>query len=418
MHGGGRISSPAHRASYKAADQFCGLEEGVSHYKLLLLVKRLGKEAGFTPRMIQLLDYYAAYTRPEDWAAGTPIVYQSISRTAMDLGVSERQIQKLERRLFEAGAITWNDSGNHKRYGRRDSNTGQLIFAFGVDLSPLAAMRDELETKLQEKKAREKHWLELKRKISTYRSLIRGLLQECREEGTDVASASEQYQRIAVQIRSNLDVGHLEQLVSDHRAVYSKLVASMQGEGHQMHDRPQRASVAPETPKDSPKDEQKFAHNEYTRKRPFNKLNTGIPSRERLGAGALRQAKPNNSARDTGMEHIQLGSVLAAASQDFKDHLPLHDCNWQDVIEAAAKRSRQLGISQRSWAHACHSVGRNAAATCVLITDQASQRPDNPAYQPAAYFRGMINRAGRGELQLHKSIFSLRGRGDGKKDSE
>lgn len=138
---GGRVSSEAYRRSIEFCDDFCGLEENTDRYKLLLLVKRAGKLAGFTPRMIHLLDYYMAFTRDVDWEEGSrPIVYQSLSRTALDMGVTERQIQKLERSLFEVGAITWNDSGNHKRYGQRHARSGRLIFAYGVELTPLAGL--------------------------------------------------------------------------------------------------------------------------------------------------------------------------------------------------------------------------------------------------------------------------------------
>ena len=102
--------------------------------------------------MINLLDYYMAFTRDLDWEEGSsPIVYQSLSRTALDLGVSERQIQKLEKALFEVGAITWNDSGNHRRYGQRCQETGRINYAYGVDLTPLAYIKADLEIKLAEK---------------------------------------------------------------------------------------------------------------------------------------------------------------------------------------------------------------------------------------------------------------------------
>jgi replication initiation protein RepC len=114
---GGRISSPELRRSQELSESFSGLEENIKRYDLLLLVKRVGKGAGFSPRMIELLDYYMSFTRDVDWEQGSrPIVYQSLSKTSLDLGVSERQIQHLEKQLFELGAITWNDSGNHKRY--------------------------------------------------------------------------------------------------------------------------------------------------------------------------------------------------------------------------------------------------------------------------------------------------------------
>ena len=94
---GGRISSSSHRKSYSQVEDFTGLEDNVNRYDLLLLVKRMGKKAGFTPRMINLLDYYMAFTRECDWEQGsTPIIYQSLAKTALDMGVTERQIQRLE----------------------------------------------------------------------------------------------------------------------------------------------------------------------------------------------------------------------------------------------------------------------------------------------------------------------------------
>ena len=68
--GGGRIASPAYRASLAVSNDFAGLEETTNRYDLLLLVKKVGKLAGFTPRMIQLLDYYLAFTRDVDWGGG------------------------------------------------------------------------------------------------------------------------------------------------------------------------------------------------------------------------------------------------------------------------------------------------------------------------------------------------------------
>ncbi len=176
---GGRIGSTRLRETLEQSQDFTGLEEDTNRYDLLLLVKRVGKLAGFTPRMISLLDYYMAFTRDCDWEEGaSPIVYQSLSRTALDLGVSERQIQKLEKALFEAGAITWNDSGNHRRYGKRDEESGLILYAYGVDLTPLAYLKSDLESKLHEKQLEMSAWMEAKRQISWYRRQIKSCICE------------------------------------------------------------------------------------------------------------------------------------------------------------------------------------------------------------------------------------------------
>ena len=64
-------------------------------------------------------------------------------------------------------------------------------------------------------------------------------------------------------------------------------------------------------------------------------------------------------------------------------------------------------LEQQNWAPACERLGRNGAAVCLILTDRATQRPENQVTKPAGYFRAMVNRAKTGELKLHKSIFGI-----------
>ena len=262
---GGRSSSPIHRQVQGYCENFTGLDEGLSRYDLLLLVKRAGKAAGFTPRMIELLEHYIAYSRDIDWEEGSrPVVYKSLTRTALDLGISERQLQTLERQLFECGAITWNDSGNHKRYGVRDEETGKLLYAYGVDLTPLAFLRERLEAILHEKQMAEKAWLEAKRQISAYRGQIRAMLGEAwqmLEEGRGgikretLTAWEERAEALAKPIRTYMTLDALRGLLADHRALHAEIKAIL------TQDEPQ-ATVPPLSHKSSPKDDKNFAHKE------------------------------------------------------------------------------------------------------------------------------------------------------------
>jgi len=90
--------------------------------------------------------------------------------------------------------------------------------------------------------------------------------------------------------------------------------------------------------------------------------------------------------------------------------------NWHDFVDAAYSLKVELHISQQAWSNACVTLGRTGAAICLLLTDQATQRADDPVRKPAGYFNAMINRAKSGELTLYKSIFGLlekAGEGDG-----
>lgn len=402
--GGGRVSSPRLRDLQATSDEFAGLEDGVGRYDLLLLVKKVGKLAGFTPRMISLLDYYMAYTRDIDWQSGSrPIVYQSLSRTALDLGVSERQIQKLERQLCNVGAITWHDSGNHKRYGQRDATTDQIVYAYGVDLSPLASLRPTLEEKLHEKQLHDQAWRATKREISWCRCQIRGLLTELQVIGADTEyeQFSQSYQEIAVQLRVHIDLAAMRTLLNRHRSLHSRLLEYVGQHTQETPEATHGSNLAKETPKGSCRSEQEFAHYQYTTYQSTKSCSRGDA---RFQGSSTTSTQANDPRVSSGLQHVTLGMALDAASERVRQWLP-SEPGWTDLIDAAWRSIEPLGISQRTWGEACGLLGRSGAALCLIVTDRAVHRHDNPARTPAAYFRGLLNRAKAGELRLHSSVF-------------
>ncbi|MEM6329653.1 MAG: plasmid replication protein RepC [Planctomycetota bacterium] len=407
--GGGRPSSPTYRQSLDYCNDFSGLEENASRYDLLLLVKKVGKQAGFTPRTIQLLDYYMAFTRDADWEQGSrPIVYQSLARTALDMGVSERQIQKLEQQLFSIGAITWNDSGNHKRYGQRDAATGRILYAYGVDLTPLAYLRTELEQKLHEKKLYDQAWLDTKREISWYRRQIRALLLELREEeagSIELAALESEYDPIAYQLRTHIRLEKLRTLLESHRSLHSRVLELVVVESGESTVAPEGGDFPQETANGSSRNEQRFAHYKPTTHQSI----TCSPSDACLQKSVAETSEPDDLASATGLQHLTLGQVLLASSERFQGYLPLSakPLSWSDVVEAAYQLRRELGVSQQSWSEACQALGRTGAAVCVVITDRATARECDPVQRPAAYFLGLNRKARLGQLRLQKSVFGL-----------
>ena len=215
---GGRLSSPKIRGMDQISEEFDGLPEGFSRLDLVHLVKDAGPHIGMTPAMINLLEYYLRFTRECDWSEdGRPIVFQSVLKTARDFRVSERQIQYLEKSLSDIGALTWNASGNYKRYGARDERSGAIKYAFGVDLSPLAALRAVLEKKMEEKEALDKAWYETKRQIGWYRARIRSFIGEAMQIialHQIAAEADHAYKGINGHIRSYMSLEDLKTLLT------------------------------------------------------------------------------------------------------------------------------------------------------------------------------------------------------------
>lgn len=423
---GGRTGSPGLRYMQQLCDDFAGLDSKTNRYELLVLVKRVGKSGGFSPKMIQLLDYYMAFTRDADWEEGArPIVYQSLAKTALELGVSERQIQRLEQSLFETGALTWNDSGNHRRYGQRCPATGRILYAYGVNLTPLAYLKADLEAKLQEKELSHRAWMETKRQISWHRRQICAVMAEG-EEGANaperLEAAAAEYETLAVSIRTYMDLQALRDLLARHKTLHGKILTQLEeGAAPMQHKEPEKVS---------PVDDKNDAHYNSSNQESFNKLNTCSPSGHGFRESVPRPSEPQGEikaapkqeegqkktpALASGLQHITVKQALNAASERFREHIPMEPrpLNWNDLAEAAYRLKPELHISQKSWGEACLTLGRAGAAICLLLTDQACLREDDPVRKPGAYFRAMVNRAKSGELHLHSSILGILRREEG-----
>lgn len=420
---GGRTSSPKLRQSLAEAESFSGLENDTNRYDLLMLVKRVGDAGGFKPRMIDLLEYYMAFTRDLDWEQGShPIVYQSLSRTAFDLGISERQVQRLEKALFEVGALTWQDSGNHRRYGQRCPDTGEILFACGVDLSPLASIEARLRKVLADKQALSRAWHETKRQISIRRRRIRSMLAELEEidacHDPELFLSKPEAAELKVQIRTHMGLEKLIGILGRHEALLKSI-------GERLQETISSHSGSVKNMKMSFMNAANVAYFKYTNTPSFLEKNTskaplgcfqGTQVAKHAASGKIPcvgeiQVERSSDRRivDTGVQHVSLKDVLCAASERFTDHLPISSSPvcWPDIINAAHGLCPDLGISQQSWGRACISMGRTSAAISVLLTDHAAQRCHDPVRNPAGYFGAMVNRATHGELHLHKSIFGL-----------
>lgn len=428
---GGRISSPLHRRSYQQSEAFTGLAENVNRYDLLILAKRAGKKFGFTPRMISLLDYYISFTRECDWEQGSsPVVYQSLSRTAFDMGISERQVQRLEQKLFEAGALTWHDSGNHKRYGKRDES-GRILFAYGVDLTPLAFLKDQLQEVLEEKQLYEQAWMETKRQISYYRGQIRAVMCEMELLSLDgqgdfeeaILELQKSYEPLSLQIRTSLSLERVRDLLAKHRELYVQAIKILPQDADLSSESNNASANSQETKKESSRNDSHDVHYNSTIKKQSNKLDT---CRARPNAFQEKSSQPQELQAQTlaaeesfseeeelvlatGLQHITLKQALNASSERFRSNMPMEHrpMNWNDFVESAYRLKSELSISQNSWAKACAVLGRTGAAICLLLTDRAAQRDHSPVYKTGAYFNAMINRAKTGELHLHNSIFGI-----------
>ena len=94
-----------------------------------------------------------------------------MQKTALELGLSERQVNNREQSLHKLGVLVWTDFGNNRRMGKRDDR-GKIIFAYGVNLSPMAKLYDNLIMLSAEQDNFEQEWQFLRRSHSAIKGEI------------------------------------------------------------------------------------------------------------------------------------------------------------------------------------------------------------------------------------------------------
>ena len=179
-----RLTPSLLRADH-AAEGFNGLPDGVTMPgQLLAALKSAASRLGLSPRLVHAVDWLFRFTQPQDWGrGGRPIVWPSASLQQEAFGLSPSQVKAVNRQLIEAGLITMRDSPNGKRYGHRSPRTGQIIEAYGFDLSPIAARYGEFMRLAEEARAERAAIGRLRRRATIARKAIAQILETAAEYG-------------------------------------------------------------------------------------------------------------------------------------------------------------------------------------------------------------------------------------------
>jgi hypothetical protein len=444
----------------RAAQAFRGLPEGVTRYDLLDLVKRAGRELGFTGCLIEHLEYLIKFTQERDWQPGArPIVYQSVTNMAMELGVDERSINERERKLHQLGAIVWSDIGNFRRQGYRDER-GRIVYAYGVDLSPLSSLYPALRHALERRTLDKEAWRKQKMELSSARSALLRLIAVAMTHPmlVELAMAVQHgFEELDRRVTASTTVSDMRERVQAFTALAARLAEALS----EATKRAENMNMSVET---SDQTENNFRPYNITIQTPTSSLkNTSNPDGDikrsaatasqarRYMAGSARTGetasrnykrsglgnittdtarmggnisgdKPANTfsgGLQTGVEYISIRQAYSVSSDMFRAHIPAgsHAIGWAEMIAAAAALCPSIGIGKAAWDEACVTLGRTAAAMCVLIADRRQLDPVNPVTNPGGFLRGCTAKAQAGKLRLHQSIFGILKKQEGQFDA-
>lgn len=338
--------------------------------RCLVAVKRVAAHIGLKAGDLLLLDTLAAFTQAQDWQAGQrAIVWPSNALLMAQTGFSRSALKRYVRRLSEAGLVAFRDSPNGKRWGHRNG-AGDIVEAYGFDLSPLAAQAQRFEDMAREIAAERALCQRLRRRLTGLRRSIRDHL-----ERTDAAQFASRFDVLRQAAPTRMGSRDLMSLLARFEELLSDIEAALD---LMRDDSEIRTEMGPMGSENGP-------HLQDTNEQQTVKSNAGEKEPGRM--------------LEPDMETIVRGCPEFATWAESLGH-PLRD--WADMGRVAGQMRRMIAVRDATWHLATETLGaRRAALAIALIFEKVHA---GRVAAPDAYLRGMLAKDRAGALHLERSL--------------
>jgi replication initiation protein RepC len=390
-------------ATDQLAHAFNGLPEDVSHRQVLTMFKRAAPYLGIPPRLVHAIDTLMSWSRAIDWSDGQrPIVFPSNEKLTQKLGIGVRQLQKMLTSAARYGLLTHRDSANGNRIGARGKD-GRLIYAYGIDLSPLGARYREFVDTANEGNAADLRIELLRKRLTAARRRIRSLAQLVEDEGIegiDAANAVEIAQlatRQMGQVRDEALLGAcVEQMEGRADELGKSVTAALElSNPVQRRENNSPSDVLQDTPITT-------TNQPHTAKADYS---SGYPKRSSRHGYDVRDQQPQTEVEADLAKHGVDPEFIASVVPEFA-LAGTQQPTWGTLIVTAERLVDQTAIHRNVWHEACRLMGQKGAAASVLATAHKHLRGD--VERPGAYLRGMNKHAASGLLNLGRTFHGLK----------
>ena len=367
--------------------------------EIITALHQARREIGLTRQQTELLAFLASWTREDEWHAdGDPVSIASNYEIGQQFDVGRTRVKSLLRGLAEAGWLIHRDSPNGHRYRRAHPSGQGTVYAYGLDLSPLSRRYPELKAAAAAAAERRREGHRLHYQVTALARRIYDLTQTGLELGLDPTEAAEIGQRahaLTLQRGEDRDPAQLSPLcdqLTDLLEAAEIRVSSLQAvESDPMG--------APERP-------------HYTDTNPDNNIIT-----VKTAARSARHAMKNTSSRaGTGLPRAAssplrgfkagTGFVLEIAPS-FRQYVSSYRPKEDEIVAAALLETNRLGISRHAWAQASNVLGQYETAVAIAVI--SARQAEGKIKSPGGYLRAMIDRQLKGELNLDRTLYGMRG---------
>ncbi|MBX5130687.1 replication protein C [Rhizobium lentis] len=304
---------------------------------------------------------------------GRILVWPSNEFLAERTGIPERSIRFALARLIEEGVIVSKDSPNGKRFAQR-SPSGQIIRAYGFDLSPLLARRPEFLARLEALKEMERERSAAFDELTIHRRSAQEALRTLAEAypSVDISDLTARALELVRVTPRRSGAGSAD----PHRERWRELREEAEA----------RYYTASAGNNCRHKDNNKYA--------PDQSCNNGYENVEETPA-------PQTDLRDLKLACPDAMEFLGDVRHDL------------ELVAAAGRMRGAFGVSPSAWEEARREIGPVPAAATLVWVIQIQSRPAPGAEQiknVGGYFRAMCRLIREGRVNLSDEIGKLRRR--------
>lgn len=330
-----------------------------------LCAKALDLAAGCRYILDQLCGVYGG-----ELIEGRMLVWPSNEFLVERTGIPERSIRFALRKLLDLGVIGSKDSANGKRFAQRSAR-GQILRAYGFDLSPLLNRLGEWRDRVQAQRDREREWELGFDELTIHRRSAQEALRALAEwfPDTDISELTACALKLARRSPRRSSKGSaVEPFRSEWKALREAAEAMYYTACGGNTDR----------------------HKDHNKDAPDQSCNK---SREE-GGGREAPALTMNAGD------------LARACPDAMEFIGEARSD-RELIASVGRMRGAFGVSLSGWEGACRDIGHlMAAATLVYVVQlQAAPAPgSDPIKNAGGYYRAMVRLIKEGRVNLSAEI--------------
>lgn len=375
---GGRRLRHAALAARKLA-----LEAGrtVTRKELSAAARDAGKALDLRPAQRAVLSELVACWGEQEWER--LLVWPSNDYLMSRTGLTERAIRRIVRQLIDLQLISPKDSPNGKRYAVKDL-TGQVVDAFGFDLTPIYARRGDWAALLIEQKQLREVQKRAFDEVTICRRAAEEALAALAEHfpGIDRSAFESEVKTLQARTPARSRVTLSDQLLDAWQLLRTRVEEAFYEAGN--------AGLG-------------VRHNNNNNGSPSESCNKGFPKK----AEAVLPTEQTP-------EHLSPELILEACPTLSDYGQPVRDL--ADIVSAGRYLRASLGAHESAWTEAVEDIGTVRAAIAVIYVlqlyedDAARNGGESRIKNPGGYFRALTRMVKAGKIDLVVELLAMRRR--------